>query len=64
MNGSRYILLIILVLLFSWPVLMQKSFSPWFMWLYPFVIWFLFIIFSMFFIDKSDNSPKETTDKE
>ncbi len=63
MNGSRYTVLIILVLLFSWPVLLQKSFSPWFIWLYPFAIWFLLIIFSILVTNKASQKSQENTDK-
>ncbi len=51
-NSLRYLLLLILVLLFSWPVITQANMSPWMMWVYPFFIWFLVIIIAIFFGDK------------
>lgn len=44
MGISRIIICILLVLLFSWPVFNAGQFSPWFLWLYPFVIWGILII--------------------
>jgi len=49
MNSVRYTYFIILVLVFSWPVLLQSSFSPWFIWLYPFVIWLIIMVVALLF---------------
>ncbi len=49
MNGTRIIAFLFSVLAFSWPVLLQQSFSPWFIWLYPFALWFA-IMLLLFFI--------------
>ena len=44
MSSARYIVFLILVLVFSWPVLLQTTFEVWFLWLYPFVIWLSIIV--------------------
>ncbi len=49
MNSVRYTYFIISVTIFSWPILMQTSFNPWFIWLYPFVVWFLIMLAALIF---------------
>jgi hypothetical protein len=46
MNHSRYVYLVVLVMLFSWPIFIQQSASPWFLWSYPLTIWFGIIIYA------------------
>ena len=58
MNSIRYLLLIILVLIFSWPVIIQAEMSPWLMWLYPFSIWLLAILIAIFFGDDASEEEK------
>ncbi len=57
MNSVRYTLLVILVIVFSWPVVVQAHLSPWVMWLYPFSLWAVVIVVAIFIGDKqSDDS--------
>lgn len=58
MSVSRFIFLIIIVLLFSWPILLQTSFSPWFLWLYPFAVWLLILVFTIIFSDEGSHDKE------
>ncbi|GAA0813164.1 hypothetical protein KO495_08840 [Colwellia sp. D2M02] len=55
MNSVRYTLLVILVLLFSWPVIAQLQLSIWALWLYPFALWLLVILCTVLY-DNNKNS--------
>ncbi len=58
MNSVRLTLLVILVLLFSWPIITQATLPIWVMWLYPFFLWALVILYTIFY-DNADNEKPD-----
>jgi hypothetical protein len=46
MNHSRYVYLIFMVIILSWPILLQLPASPWLLWSYPLIIWLGLIIYA------------------
>lgn len=36
---ARYVVLTLIVLLYSWPAIVGLVMQPWLMWMYPFIIW-------------------------
>lgn len=46
MKYSRYVYLIVMVIIFSWPIFLQGPSSPWLLWLYPLTIWFALIVYA------------------
>ena len=55
----RLSLVLFTVLLFSWPVIIQSTYSVWVMWLYPYIIWILIILLA-----KLDNRQRRRDDIE
>jgi len=58
MNSVRVTLLVLLVLLFSWPIIIQISLPIWLMWLYPFALWLMVILYTAFY-DKNQNEASD-----
>ena len=44
MQEIRLSLVLVTLLLFSWPVIIQSTFSVWVMWLYPYLIWLTILL--------------------
>jgi len=55
----RLSLVLLTLLLFSWPVIIQSAFSVWVMWLYPYVIWLIIILLA-----KRDTNQQRQDDSE
>jgi len=55
----RLSLVLVTLLLFSWPVIIQSTFSVWVMWLYPYVIWLIIILLA-----KRNTSQQRQDDSE
>jgi len=46
MMHSRYVYLVVMVILFSWPIFIQQTASPLVLWLYPLTLWLGLIIYA------------------
>jgi len=55
----RLSLVLLTLLLFSWPVIIQSAFSVWVMWLYPYLLWLIIILLA-----KRDTNQQRQDDSE
>gem|GEM_PF-6368518 len=59
MQEIRLSLVLLTLLLFSWPVIIQSAFSVWVMWLYPYLLWLIIILLA-----KRDTNQQRQDDSE